>query len=218
MIFSCYFKNNANPESEDCRTSTVLGTALCLPDKVLESLFKACLTSKDTRIDGDWGRLEDYKFWPSWDAEGTENKSRVEPDVWLRFTEIDVIVEVKRNDSEGQNHKQWKNEIKAFHNSFPEYSKLLLFIALGGNTGIDGCYLGEEVLLCQLTWLRFRQVVDNMLALESLECERVLRQIQMACDYYGFRSYSWLDSKPFVETLRVDTKILYEVYEQRGFK
>jgi LPXTG-motif cell wall-anchored protein len=44
------------------------------------------------------GRLLSFDFWPHWDKTGTDNTNYVEPDLFIKFDEFDVIIEAKVKD------------------------------------------------------------------------------------------------------------------------
>ena len=71
-------------------------------------------------------------FWDKWDATNTTNTNYVEPDVFMRFENIDIILEAKRYDNNQQNPDQMKNELIAYCNEFFSEQKELIFIQVGG--------------------------------------------------------------------------------------
>lgn len=116
---------------EDEKTSMIIGTLLHLPaDLMLEVIFNAIGNKSDT--------LEEHlqkmpEFWPHWPAKGTSNDNHVEPDVFMRFSSFDLIIEAKRNDDKtSQLSDQLKNELTAYENEYGK-EKNIYIIALGGN-------------------------------------------------------------------------------------
>ncbi|MFR9503002.1 MAG: hypothetical protein SNH73_00940 [Rikenellaceae bacterium] len=79
------------------------------------------------------GDITYFEFWPSWSAKGDEisNITKVEPDVFIRFDNFDLIIEAKIGEFGGQYHAQWSNEINSYINEYGE-GRSLYFIALGG--------------------------------------------------------------------------------------
>ena len=63
---------------------------------------------------------------------GTSNVNRVVPDLFIRFSEFDLIVEAKRWDSFQQNSNQWQNQITADANEYGNDQVPVCLIALGG--------------------------------------------------------------------------------------
>ncbi len=49
-----------------------------------------------------------YEFWPRWDPRKTGNTSYVEPDVFIRFRDFDIIIEAKRHENNQQYRTQWE--------------------------------------------------------------------------------------------------------------
>ena len=99
-------------------------------DLMLEVIFNAIGNKPDT--------LEEHlqkmpKFWPHWSPKGTSNSNYVEPDVFMRFSSFDLIIEAKRNDDKtSQLSNQLKNELIAYEKKYGK-EKNIYIIALGGN-------------------------------------------------------------------------------------
>ena len=90
MIYSLLHKHDLDITHEDTITSTIIGTLLHLPDQLLWKILReACHTG--SVLPKNPGELRAYEFWPKWDAYGTLNTNYVEPDVFLRFSEVDQI-------------------------------------------------------------------------------------------------------------------------------
>ena len=101
------YKNKS--QSEDLKTSSILGSLLLLPDDLLwELLVKSCCGGTE-KLPDVAGVLDSFEFWPRWNADNTTNLKYVEPDLFLRFSNFDVIVEVKQFDGNGQYYEQWEN-------------------------------------------------------------------------------------------------------------
>lgn len=217
MVFSLIYKNNSFPDSEDFRTSTILGLILNLPDNLIKKiLVDTGYISKDISI-LEWGKLQDYSFWPSWNSEGTDNQYYVEPDMFLHFEFIDVIVEVKRDDGTGQSIYQWMNEIRAYHNTFPNASTPLCLIALGGNNGIKKQDIIDGAYILNITWMDLRASVEKLVpCISDSSVQRIINQIFLAFDYFGFRSYSMLSKKNFISDYKVNEDISNYLISMRG--
>lgn len=116
---------------EDSRTESVFGHLLHLPTEVFwQILRKACYTNALPLYPGEL-RTEPV-FRPSWSADGTINTDRVIPDLFLRFNNLDLIIEAKREDNRAQNRDQWENEVTAYVNEYGAQSIPVRLIALGG--------------------------------------------------------------------------------------
>lgn len=91
MLHSTYHHKETN---EDPKTSAVFENLMLLPDNVFWHLMRqSCFSNTDMPITS--GRLLSYDFWPHWDRTGTDNTNYVEPDLFIRFEEFDVIIEAK---------------------------------------------------------------------------------------------------------------------------
>ena len=99
-------------------TAVVFGRLAYLPVPIWWRLLKKAAVPSST-LPEEAGDLEDIQFWPSWylseeAAEHFDQRS-VEPDVYLRFSELTVLVEAKRYDSaEMQCSKQLAAEYAAW--------------------------------------------------------------------------------------------------------
>ncbi|MFA6290075.1 MAG: hypothetical protein WC661_22035 [Opitutaceae bacterium] len=90
---------------EDSLTAAVFTHLLHLPVELFWRILRdACYTC---RLPENSGEVLDAAFWPAWDAAGTNNSARVIPDLFLRFTEFDLIIEAKRWDDSMQDKHQW---------------------------------------------------------------------------------------------------------------
>lgn len=120
---------------EDSLTASVFSHLWHLPAELFwQILMNACYSD---RLPHHPGEPLEIKYWPQWDATGTQNKRRVIPDVFIRFARLDLIVESKRGDDGGQIREQWENQVKAYRNEHGADDKevTIRFIALGGIGG-----------------------------------------------------------------------------------
>ena len=107
---------------EDSLTSSVLDLLKYLPTTLFWDILRESMYQKN--LPKYCGELMSFEFWPNWNPEGTDNSDRVEPDVFLRFEDFDVIVEAKRYDTTGQTIGQFNNETRAYYNEYGEDDKL----------------------------------------------------------------------------------------------
>lgn len=133
MIYSTYHNKNTN---EDPKTSLVFSNLMLFPDNVFWHILKESAANKNI-LPEDAGLLNDnFCFWPKWDAKScydTGNSVYVEPDVFFRFENIDVIVEAKYSDNTGQYREEWEREFKAYLNKYEDDKKDVVILAVGGN-------------------------------------------------------------------------------------
>ena len=124
---------------EDPKTSSVFENLMLLPDNVFWHILKSSCFYNERMLTNS-GRLLSYGFWAHWahrDNTGTGNNTYVEPDLFIRFEEFDVIIEAKYGDYGGQYIKQWPQELTAYDNEYGKEKKPVIFIAVGGNMSMD---------------------------------------------------------------------------------
>lgn len=137
MIYSIQHNKNTN---EDPKTSVVFENLMLLPDNVFWGILRKAAANKDV-LPQEAGLLaDDFSFWPKWNPNSkyeTGNCNYVEPDVFFRFKNIDVIVEAKYSDNSGQYRDEWEREFKAYLNEYEEDQKTVVLLAVGGNTTFE---------------------------------------------------------------------------------
>jgi hypothetical protein len=152
------FKGN-----EDSLTSSIFERLMYLPQELVHYILEKALY--DTIPNFDFHQFESIEFWPRWNSENTTNSKSVEPDIFIRTTEHDLIIEAKRYDSKQQYNGQWKNEIQAYYNEYDEDSKPLIFIALGGihstQTKTEEVS-GHEIKIVKCTWIRILNTISDL--------------------------------------------------------
>ena len=221
MIYGLVEKKNFSPESEDFITSTVFGLLLTLPDDILILILKnLSIFHPLTKIES-CQKLLAYSFWPSWDASGTSNQNRVEPDVYLHLDAMDIIIEVKKGDLGGQWLGQWKNELKAFFNIQGHSSRPVALFTLGGNLkGPEDNYISLDdhtVPVIKLSWIRFRKVIDDVLSgYGDGNIKRINEEIDLAFDYFGIQPYAWLDRKNWIAGFSIKSQVLTDFIQAKG--
>lgn len=138
MLHSTYFHKETY---EDPKTSAIFENLLLLPDNVFWHILRqSCYSHED--LPTNPGKLLSFDFWPHWDSKGTNNSKYVEPDLFIRFENLDVIIEAKVGSSEGQYKQQWQREIMAYLNMYNDKNDYV-FIAVGGNMSA----LAETILI-----------------------------------------------------------------------
>ena len=81
---------------EDSLTGAVFSTLLHLPEEMFWEVLREAVKSPRFPVPPvPPVRLEEVQPWPAWDGEGTGNSRLVEPDLFLRFSGLDLIVEAK---------------------------------------------------------------------------------------------------------------------------
>lgn len=198
--------------TEDSLTATVLSQLLHLPIETFWAVLRdACI---DPVLPVTCGEPDEVAFWPNWSAENTDNSYRVEPDIFMRFAEFDLIIEAKRWDSGGQNSYQWKNEIQAYANDYGEEEKPVYLLALGGLHGFEteSCEVpephGGHCPVVKSMWIRLLQaVIRQRDALQHLPFPdstgkahlRILENVIDAFAHHNFYTGKWYADMPFYQ-------------------
>ncbi|WP_269522402.1 hypothetical protein [Coraliomargarita parva] len=197
--------------NEDTLTSSVFGQLLYLPVELLWGILKAGTYGND--LPETSGKLLNVEFWPHWNAENTSNVNFVEPDVFIEFDGLNLIVESKRNDDGQQRKDQWRNEAQAYRNIIDEdqRAKPLYLIAVGGlhseeseslNIEENGC----SVIVIKSRWARLLAVVDRlrkswreqyMHSSELLAKIRIMDDLVELFEMHGYGMYQWLEDADF---------------------
>jgi len=148
---------------EDSLTAVVFDTLKYLPTEMFWSILKRSLYFDKLPIAS--GNLLSISFWDKWESKDTTNSNFVEPDIFLRFNEFDVIIEAKRFDEKQQSVTQMKNEIQAYYNEFQDDEKVLYFIQLGGlhhrNDEPNFPFKNKTIVICKTNWTRLLEEIVN---------------------------------------------------------
>lgn len=169
---------------EDAKTSSIIGTLSLLPAQQFWSIIRrAC--SNANELPENATELNHIDFWPQWKLDG-----RVEPDVFVRFKEFDLIIELKRNDGNQQDTDQWNREINAYRSRYMDSHKEVYLVAISGRTE------KQHPHVFQCSW-------SNLLKSVETECEniqghchvaRILKTAITAFHIHHEYSYSFLET------------------------
>ena len=207
--------------SEDALTSSTIGLLQYLSDETFwQILYEA---SEHTLPEfSEAGTIKNISFWKRMSAEGSNNKSSVEPDVWIKLERMHLIIEAKRYDGGGQYDAQWDREIKALLKHLEEEEdqpidkQKIWLLALGGNTQTSKLQLkvkgkeypkvegkeypkeeGKEYPIVRMHWQTLLEEVKKY-TYESSSCsdaeKRICKDIIRAFEHFGFFALKWLDS------------------------
>ena len=189
--------------NEDALTSSIFERLMYLPQELVHHIFKKSLFD---RIEGlELHQIERIEFWPNWDSEYTDNKYRVQPDVFIRTNKQDIIIEAKRLDIKQQDKGQWEREIQAYHNEYKDENKPLVFIALGGlyneTTEIMNVGNGKHnIYMC--SWKSILNTVQNIVhdmelatnyTNSNIAITKILKDIVLCFELFGFSTSLWLE-------------------------
>lgn len=99
MTSALHHKKTTINLCEDSLTSGIFDTLFLLPEQlyweILRKAVRATPQNTEQEMPTQVGHLLHYSFWPKWNPENTQNVNYVEPDVFIRFSEFDVIIEAK---------------------------------------------------------------------------------------------------------------------------
>lgn len=115
---------------EDSLTASVFTHLLHLPAEVFWTILRNACYSHD--LPAHAGEPQLLEFQPKWNSSGAGNKKYVEPDVFLRFRDFDLIIEAKRGENSWQDPAQWQRELIGYTNVYGEEKRQVRMIALGG--------------------------------------------------------------------------------------
>lgn len=202
MLHSTYAHKNTY---EDPKTSSVFENLMLLPDNVFWHILKSSCFYNDGMLTNS-GRLLSYEFWSHWDNTGTDNNAYVEPDLFLRFEEFDVIIEAKYGDYGGQYLKQWTQELTAYDNEYRKEEKPVIFIAVGGNMSMDIVEIkvcGKMHLIFKCNWLslliatnKYRSELKRISVpdMNTSATLRLLDNIILAFNINGVYNIDWFNT------------------------
>lgn len=202
MIYSTHHNKNTN---EDTKTSIVFGNLMLLPDNVFWHILKTSAANKSV-LPEDAGLMADnFSFWPKWNPKSTYdtgNNNYVEPDVFFRFDNIDIIVEAKYSDNGGQYREEWIREFKAYLNEFKSDKKKVILLAVGGNSTFQQePEIKVDKYKCPIVKYSWYSLLDAVLAFEKEELsnivnenqasmKRIIRNIEVCFKNIGIHKYN----------------------------
>ena len=148
-------------QTEDFLTAAVFCRLTYLPSKTLWSIIRhaARLTMPSNSLPKDAGQLRIREFWPRWElAASGEVIGSKEPDVFLGFELLHLLVEAKLGDDHlQQNPSQWAAEIAAYLQSQEgDHSVPFWLLAIGG--------MGREPMVgaAMPQWQQTEHLLRNM--------------------------------------------------------
>ena len=189
--------------NEDALTSSIFERFMYLPQELTQHIFTEALL--DSIPDLDLTKFESITYWPNWSPEHTTNTTRVEPDVFIRTANQDIIIEAKRYDAKQQDPKQWKREVQAYYNEYREEKKSVIFIALGGlhteETGnIHVENKDHEIYKC--SWSGILNTIQHIIydmelganyTNNNIAIIKILQDMVLCFELFGFSTSLWLE-------------------------
>ncbi len=192
-------------QCEDSLTGSVFSQLLSLPSEVFWQLLRgSCYQRNLPEVAGE----PEVQFWPRWDATGTNNSRFIEPDLFLRYSEFDLIIEAKRWDYGQQYQGQWQSQITAYQNEYGEEEKPLHYIALGGlnKEESEEVATDKHVVVTKARWRSLlREIRQYRCDLESHKHTTSQQQAHIrSCEHalellawHGFSTGKWYEDFDF---------------------
>lgn len=202
MLYSSHHNKNTY---EDPKTSVVFENLMLLPDNVFWGILKKAAANQGILPEDAGLMADDFAFWPQWDPNSkydTGNTNYVEPDVFFRFSNVDVIVEAKYSDNRGQDKEEWEREFKAYLNEYEDDKKNVVLLAVGGNPTFER----EPVLKvgkrkCPIVKYSWERLLKTVLDFEKEELsnienelqssmKRIVKNVVLGCENFGIYKYN----------------------------
>ncbi len=212
MIAYFYQNKGSFRVCEDSLTSTVFDLLKYLPNEIFWSILtKSLYHQKLPKISGE---ILEFTFWAKWNANKTDNSRYIEPDLFIRFQEFDLIIEAKRYNENQQKGGQISNEIQSYFNEYGEENKDLYFIQLGGLLDLEevqDCFLNnKKVVICKSDWTKLLdQIVMEKNKLHNLDYaqtnsyKRIFDDLIKGFEMHSFYKKIWFDS---IETINITSQ------------
>ena len=154
---------------EDSLTAAVFTHLLHLPSEIFWQILKrACHTDSLPQYAGEPSCK--VEFWPKWNAEHTRNSRYVEPDIFIRFPNFDLIIEAKRYDDFQQDLRQWTDEVVAYNNEYGVENVPVRLIAVGGIWRAEDDLVTHKNISCRVHMCRWGSLLE--------ECQRMYRELE----------------------------------------
>ncbi|MDC7218748.1 MAG: hypothetical protein PQJ59_02345 [Spirochaetales bacterium] len=196
---------------EDTLTSSVFGNLLYLPSELLLGILDDC--SYSSKLTKSCGPLEEYSFWPNWQS---DDQQSVQPDLFLRFSHCDLIIEAKRLDHNQQSRKQWENEVRSYYKEYGEENKKVVLLAIGGLTNTGKEQILNDVDVVKISWNRLLASVSLLKkCIEKMEVKssslisqvNILSDIISYFEYHGYFEMTWFEDFSLkYDTIQIDDR------------
>lgn len=175
------------------------------------------------------GRFEKISFWDKWKIKEEENDGNfVEPDVFLSFEKLNIIVEAKRWDDKQQSSDQWKRELKGYFNEYSKYefSKPIILLALGGIHREQTDFVtidDKEISVYKSRWSRMLNIILNKKKylerkVELSEMEeiliRIFEDLITSFELHGFFIGTWFSDEIRLKEHRPNNILLESFLEK----
>ncbi len=187
--------------NEDQLSSLVFDLLKYLPTEIFYKILKESLyQDKLPKISGN---ILNFSFWEKWNPDNTTNIKFVEPDIFVRFDNFDIILEAKRYNENQQYKDQLVNQIQSYFNEFSVDNKELIYVQVGGlySKTNEGNFGDKEIKICKTDWSKILNSIvkmkDNLeiLNLDSSQSSiRILNDLIKGFSLFNFNKILWLES------------------------
>lgn len=203
---------------EDTLTASVFGHLLHLPIETFWSILRRACNGHE--LPEHCGEPLLIDPWPKWSPEGTDNSRYIEPDLFLRFEDFDLIIEAKRWDGGMQSHSQWRNQLISYHHvhGAETEERTLHYLALGGlwksecesldyQVEIEGERVDKKCLISKARWLGILTQSQHYLqhlkstpfpSSQDLANQRILQDLIDLFARHGFSTGRWYEDFDFL--------------------
>ncbi|WP_353140437.1 hypothetical protein [Pseudopedobacter sp.] len=186
---------------EDSLTAASFDLLKYLPSELFWKILKNSLYHD--KLPFVSGEMIEMKYWEKWNPEGTQNERFVEPDLFVRFYEFDLIIEAKRYDRKQQSEAQLLKEIQGYYNEFADDEKPLYFIQVGGLHNLDDpddvIINDRKVKVCKTDWTKLlSQITSEKSKIDSIDYsqtnsyKRIFDDLVTVFAMHGFFRKLWI--------------------------
>jgi len=194
--------------SEDSLTSTIFENLLHLPIELFWQILNNSCYHNEGLVKGN-PKIIEVQFWPKWKATDSTNCRFIEPDVFIRTIDFDLIIEAKKYDDNQQYEEQWKNELQGYRNEYENDEKEVIFLAIGGIRAeeVETIMIKDKTFsIIKCRWAKLLQEVKYTLkALEKSNgylsnvdaIIRVLNHIIEGFGIHGYMTGKWFENEDF---------------------
>jgi hypothetical protein len=187
---------SANPVNEDKQTASVFSTLLHLPDEEFWNILRDSCYENTKKKKKKAGHIKKYVFWPPWEPGPTDkiHTNNVIPDLFIRFENIDLIIEAKKKDEYQQYQEQLESEYLAYKKKYGA-NKEAAIIAVGGLYPFSISSENKKITIHKCRW---RGLLDTLYQYlqkhEKYQTNniRIVNDCIAYLEYFGFRKIEWL--------------------------
>jgi hypothetical protein len=190
-------------DNEDSLTAAVFERLMYLPSELMQHILQ---NATYQQIEGlDLHQIESIDYWPSWNAKDTSNTNRIEPDLIIRTSKQDILIEAKRNNRFQQRRLQWHDQIQAYLNEYEEDDKPIIYIALGGLHTTEASEIecrNKKYKIYKSDWSLLLNVIKEVkydlegskhLLSSNFSVLQIINDLILCFALYGFSTSDWFE-------------------------